>query len=138
MSINFKAKKQFTRGFYCYRIVDARGCQKFLFEVSKRTSLARILKIERAFEDAELLFVTADPDFESHVHSIDAANAYECGERATRPLLYYDNGNFYETDIVQLENKLKGKYKRVKKSGRITTLTFCSHPKSHGKTLKQH
>jgi len=98
-----------VKGMFPYIVVLEDGKTKYLFEVTRKTSLSNIMKIERKFSDDELVFATIDMDFSEQWSTIDAANLYEVNERKMRPFFfykfYYNQNRFLKTKLVMQEDK---------------------------------
>lgn len=101
MKNTFKTQRIKVRGFFPYVVRMPDRTEKYLFEVSGKTTLRDIIKIEERFEDHQIIFATVDPNFSKQTSTIDAANLYGCGNRKRRHLYYYKDGKFYITVKVR-------------------------------------
>jgi len=88
-----------VRGFNPYLVRDENGKILYLFEVTRRSSIREVLGIEREFSDGEFAFATLDESVLEYQQGCDAANYYELGGRASRPLYVYKDHAFYETEV---------------------------------------
>ncbi|WP_396153673.1 hypothetical protein [Flavobacterium sp.] len=113
MKNTFNTLRKKERGKFPYIVIDENGVQKYLFEVTKKTSLSEIIDIEQLFNDDELIFASTDLDFSNHTSTIDACNIYEVGDRKLRPFYFYSNGFFSPTVVKELTDPRGGKYKRL-------------------------
>ena len=106
MKRTFNTKRTKVRGMFPYivRYTDDLNKDIYLFEVTRKTSLRQILKIEYDFEDEEIIFATIDPNFSEYMSTIDAANLYKVGDRGLRMFYFYENGLFYDTEMIHVEN----------------------------------
>jgi len=126
MKRTFPTIRKKVRNKFPYLLKDRSGNIHYLFEVDKNTSLSKIIQIEKSFNDDELVFATTIENFSNSIISVDASNAYEVGERKTRPFLYFVNGQFFETEIKTLTDPLGKEYKRVFPTGRKSSFSFVN------------
>ena len=87
----------------------------YLFEITKNTSLKRIMDIEQKFlDDDKIIFASKDKTIFDKVVSVDAANLYDVGNRKRRKVFYYNNGVFYNTEIIVLKTPDNRECKRLR------------------------
>ena len=112
MKNTFNTLRKKERGKFPYIVIDENGVQKYLFEITKKTSFSEIKNIEKSFNDDELIFASTDLDFSNHGSTIRDSNIYEIGDRKSRPFYLYCDGFFYPTFIKELTDQRNQKYKR--------------------------
>lgn len=126
MKNTFPTIRKKVKNKFPYLLKDENGNTRYLFEVDKSTSLSKIIEIEKSFTDEELVFATTLSNFSECTFSIDASNAYEVGSRKKRPLLYYFNGQLFETKIKTLFDSENRKYKRLFPTGIKSSFSFIN------------
>jgi hypothetical protein len=105
----FNTKRKKINGFLPY-IVNNKGKEMFLFLLTPTTSYGKILEIQHAFRNEEIIFAFKDKRVEKGMQLIDAINFFELkSSRAecikTYDVFFYENGKFYATTL-----KLNGNY----------------------------
>ena len=104
MKNTFKTMRARVNDLYPYWVEMPDGSLKYLFEVTRKTTLKDIIHIEDKFDDDQIIFATIDPKFSKQQSTIDSANLHECGERKRRPFYFYKNGKFYITVKIKKHN----------------------------------
>ena len=102
MKNTFKTKRSKVNNMYPYIVINEKGEECFLFEITLNTRFRDIEKIEKFFkDDSKIIFATLDENIFKNIIAVTACNIFELEFRKKRPLYYYNENKFFKTVEIQ-------------------------------------